>query len=108
MNGEQLRLLGDNQNTWDDGQGEGNFWDDYEGFDNDGDGVGDTDLPNLGVDNFPLTSREGSDFDETLVFLSIYFAVLIITIIVVIYIYIRRRSKGDSEGGIEGVRPREL
>jgi parallel beta-helix repeat protein len=108
MNDDQLSLFGNNENTWDDGQGEGNFWDDYPGFDNNGDGVGETDLPHLGVDNFPITSREGSDFDEALAFLIIYFVVLIITLIVVIYVYTKRKKKGDSEGGIEGVRPREL
>ncbi len=46
-------------NTWSKNQ-EGNYWDNYLGLDdgNDsrviGDGVGDTDLPHLGVDNYPL------------------------------------------------------
>jgi parallel beta-helix repeat protein len=40
--------------------GRGNYWDDYTGLDNGaggrtaGDGVGDTDLPTHGVDNYPL------------------------------------------------------
>lgn len=47
------------QNFWDDGA-EGNYWDDYIGLDNGnssrvaGDGVGDTNLPHLGVDYYPL------------------------------------------------------
>lgn len=46
-------------NFWDDGTA-GNYWDDYTGLDDGsngritGDGVGDTDLPHLGVDNYPL------------------------------------------------------
>lgn len=47
------------QNFWDDGV-EGNYWDDYTGLDNGnasrvaGDGVGDTNLPHLGIDYYPL------------------------------------------------------
>lgn len=52
-------------NFWDDGV-TGNFWDDYAGLDDGsngrvaGDGVGDTDLPHLGVDNYPLINPLGS------------------------------------------------
>jgi len=40
-------------NKWDDG-GEGNYWSDYTGIDSNGDGVGDTLLPHLEVDYYPL------------------------------------------------------
>ena len=40
-------------NIWDNGA-EGNYWSDYKGLDSNGDGIGDTLLPHLGIDNFPL------------------------------------------------------
>jgi parallel beta-helix repeat protein len=52
-------LIDSSDNVWDDGA-EGNCWDDYVGLDDGssgrvaGDGVGDTDLPHQGVDNYPL------------------------------------------------------
>ena len=39
--------------TWDNGA-EGNYWDDYMGEDLDEDGIGETLLPHLGKDDFPL------------------------------------------------------
>ncbi len=48
------------QNSWDDGS-VGNYWDDYTGLDDGsggrvaGDGVGDTGLPEWGLDYYPLT-----------------------------------------------------
>lgn len=40
-------------NIWDNGC-EGNYWSNYNGADSDGDGIGDTELPWEGVDNYPL------------------------------------------------------
>ncbi len=55
-----LHAFSNMDNEWDDGLKEGNFWDDYSGLDNGtdgrtaGDGIGDTDLPHIGFDYYPL------------------------------------------------------
>lgn len=46
-------FLASSNNSWNVG-GQGNYWSDYRGLDNDSDGVGDTDLPWHGVDDYPL------------------------------------------------------
>lgn len=54
--------LHQSSNIWDDSAGKGNYWSNYTGADDGsnnrtiGDGVGDTDLPHLGVDWYPLMS----------------------------------------------------
>lgn len=46
----------DSTNAWDNGA-EGNYWSDYQGEDVDGDGLGDTLTPHLGLDSNPLLER---------------------------------------------------
>jgi parallel beta-helix repeat protein len=41
-------------NIWNNTANEGNYWSDYEGEDLDSDGIGETDIPHLGVDYYPL------------------------------------------------------
>lgn len=50
-------------NTWDDGGGRGNYWSGYKGEDTDGDGIGDTSLPYLGIDEYPLMTKYWNEAD---------------------------------------------
>ena len=52
-NKKQLYQVGCSS-VWHNEAGEGNYWSDYNGTDTDGDGIGDTSVPHLGVDYYPL------------------------------------------------------
>jgi parallel beta-helix repeat protein len=51
-------------NTWDDGQGEGNYWDDYDSADTDGDRVGETPyaIDGKNIDFYPLIGAPSEDY----------------------------------------------
>jgi len=63
-NSDDVFLYESYNNVWDDGIG--NYWDSYNGLDDGsggrtvGDGIGDTELPHFGVDNYPLINPYGS------------------------------------------------
>jgi parallel beta-helix repeat protein len=52
----QVQVEADPGNVWNNAAGQGNYWSDYTGQDLNNDGVGDTMLPHLGLDNHPLIS----------------------------------------------------
>jgi parallel beta-helix repeat protein len=45
---------GGENNLWDNGAWEGNYWSDYTGEDTNNDGIGDTKVPHVGLDSYPL------------------------------------------------------
>ncbi|UCF07315.1 MAG: right-handed parallel beta-helix repeat-containing protein [Thermoplasmata archaeon] len=103
----------DSYNSWDDGEGEGNYWSNYTGLDDGsggrtaGDGVGDTELPHEDVDDYPLMEPVDiaeygeSDFDDDTitdfkirtVSLILAFSILFIIIFVVIFLVMKRDNK---------------
>lgn len=68
-NAVQAEVTGNSfDNQWDNDNGEGNYWNDYTGLDNGynkrilGDGIGDTKIPHLGLDNYPFINPTGWHF----------------------------------------------
>ncbi|MHC4628812.1 MAG: NosD domain-containing protein [Planctomycetota bacterium] len=57
-NTTQARVFGGSDNVFD-VDGSGNYWSDYTGEDTNGDGIGDTEIPHLGLDNYPFIVGNG-------------------------------------------------
>ncbi len=66
-----IQAIDNGSNIWNNSKHEGNYWSDYKGLDNAkngriaNDGIGDTKIPHLGVDNFPIMTPTGWKFIYT-------------------------------------------
>jgi parallel beta-helix repeat protein len=92
----QLESYG-SSNTWDNGE-EGNYWSDYSGEDLDGNGIGDTFVPHLGVDYYPLTRPWSTNVERPFPWQIIAVVSVVAISIFTLFVLFRKLSNRERKG----------